>query len=47
MKQKAIMDAGEHLALGLGLQPPYHCYITARVPRVNCPDHGTKQVKIL
>ena len=95
------MDAGELLALGLGLQPPWrlvgqrvdtdkqphevflevaaergakypcpecgrlckahdfheytwrhlnlfqhHCYVTARVPRVDCPDHGTKQVQV-
>ncbi|CAO0819997.1 hypothetical protein DFAR_1260050 [Desulfarculales bacterium] len=20
----------------------YHCYVTARVPRVDCSDHGTK-----
>ena len=95
------MEAGELLALGLGLQPPWrlvgqrvdtdkqphevflevtadrgaeypcpecgrlckahdfheftwrhlnlfqhHCYVTARVPRVDCPDHGTKQVKV-
>ncbi|CAO0822272.1 transposase [Desulfarculales bacterium] len=46
LKQEAIMDAGERLALGLGLQPPYHCYITARVPRMDCPDHGSKQVKM-
>ncbi|CAO0821901.1 transposase [Desulfarculales bacterium] len=24
----------------------YHCYVTARVPRMGCPDHGTKQVKM-
>ncbi|CAO0824820.1 hypothetical protein DFAR_940014 [Desulfarculales bacterium] len=24
----------------------HHCYVTARVPRVPCPDHGTKQVKM-
>ncbi|CAO0821217.1 hypothetical protein DFAR_2210025 [Desulfarculales bacterium] len=24
----------------------HHCYVTARVPRVDCPDHGTKQVKM-
>ncbi|CAO0824680.1 transposase [Desulfarculales bacterium] len=23
----------------------HHCYVTARVPRVDCPDHGTKQAK--
>jgi len=94
------MDAGDLLALGLGLQPPWklvgqrvdtsktphevflevtadrgaeypcpvcgvlckahdfkeftwrhlnlfqhHCYVTARLPRVNCPDHGIKRVK--
>ncbi|CAO0821639.1 hypothetical protein DFAR_2500036 [Desulfarculales bacterium] len=24
----------------------HRCYVTARVPRVACPDHGTKQVKM-
>ncbi|CAO0822368.1 hypothetical protein DFAR_2980015 [Desulfarculales bacterium] len=24
----------------------HHSYVTARVPRVDCPDHGTKQVKM-
>ncbi|CAO0824541.1 hypothetical protein DFAR_710004 [Desulfarculales bacterium] len=24
----------------------HHCYVTARVPRVDCPDHGPKQVKM-
>ncbi|CAO0823352.1 hypothetical protein DFAR_3670009 [Desulfarculales bacterium] len=23
----------------------HHCYVTAQVPRMDCPDHGTKQVK--
>lgn len=23
----------------------HHCYVTARLPRVNCPDHGIKRVK--
>ncbi|CAO0820287.1 hypothetical protein DFAR_3710022 [Desulfarculales bacterium] len=21
----------------------HYCYVTARAPRVDCPDHGTKQ----
>ncbi|CAO0823740.1 hypothetical protein DFAR_3850048 [Desulfarculales bacterium] len=25
----------------------HHCYVTARVPRMDCPDHETKQVKML
>ncbi|CAO0821811.1 hypothetical protein DFAR_2680002 [Desulfarculales bacterium] len=25
----------------------HHCYVIARVPRVNYPDHGTKQVNML
>jgi len=24
----------------------HHCFITARVPRVNCPDHGVKRVTV-
>jgi hypothetical protein len=24
----------------------HHCYITARVPRTNCPDHGVKRVLV-
>jgi len=24
----------------------HHCYITASVPRVNCPDHGVRLVKV-
>lgn len=95
------MGAGELLALGLGLQPPYklvgqrvdtdgqphevfwevaadrgakspcpecgrlckaydfqeltwrtlnlfqhYCYVTAQLPRLDCPDHGPKQVKV-
>ncbi|CAO0822212.1 hypothetical protein DFAR_2870049 [Desulfarculales bacterium] len=24
----------------------HHCYVTALMPRVECLDHGTKQVKI-
>ncbi|CAO0822416.1 hypothetical protein DFAR_3000025 [Desulfarculales bacterium] len=24
----------------------YHCYVTSRAPRVDCPDHGTKQVEM-
>ncbi|CAO0821878.1 hypothetical protein DFAR_2710007 [Desulfarculales bacterium] len=24
----------------------HHCCVTALVPRVDCPDHGTKQVKM-
>ncbi|CAO0823053.1 hypothetical protein DFAR_3460032 [Desulfarculales bacterium] len=24
----------------------HHCYVNTRVPRVGCPDHGTKQVKM-
>jgi len=24
----------------------HHCHVTARVPQVDCPDHGTKQVKV-
>ncbi len=24
----------------------HHCYITAKVPRVNCPEHGVKRVNI-
>ncbi|CAO0820372.1 hypothetical protein DFAR_1540023 [Desulfarculales bacterium] len=27
-------------------QSLYHCYVTARVPRVDYPDHKTKQVKM-
>lgn len=23
----------------------YHCYVTGRMPRVDCPDHGTRRVK--
>lgn len=23
----------------------HHCYVTARLPRVDCPDHGTKRIK--
>ncbi|CAO0819681.1 hypothetical protein DFAR_1050040 [Desulfarculales bacterium] len=23
----------------------HHCHVTVRGPRVDCPDHGTKQVK--
>jgi transposase len=23
----------------------YHCYVTGRMPRVDCPEHGTKRVK--
>ncbi|CAO0820595.1 hypothetical protein DFAR_1730002 [Desulfarculales bacterium] len=25
----------------------HHCYVAARVSRVDCPDHGAKQVKML
>ncbi|CAO0824634.1 hypothetical protein DFAR_760003 [Desulfarculales bacterium] len=79
LKQEAIIDTGELLALGLGSQPlwrlveqrvgtdkkpqygklckahdfheftwlhlnlfQHHCYVTARVPRARCPDHGSK-----
>jgi len=24
----------------------HHCYLTASVPRTNCPDHGVKRVKV-
>ena len=24
----------------------HHCYITAKVPRVKCPDHGVKTIKV-
>jgi hypothetical protein len=24
----------------------HHCFITARVPRVDCPDHGVKRVTV-
>ncbi|WP_419176350.1 transposase family protein [Desulfosediminicola sp.] len=24
----------------------HHCYITARVPRVKCPDHGVRLVQV-
>ena len=24
----------------------HHCYITAKVPRINCPEHGVKRVNI-
>lgn len=24
----------------------HHCYVTARVPRVNCPEHGVKRIKV-
>lgn len=24
----------------------HHCYLTARVPRVDCPDHGTRRVTV-
>lgn len=23
----------------------YHCYVTGRMPRVDCPDHGTRRIK--
>ncbi|CAO0823502.1 hypothetical protein DFAR_3730004 [Desulfarculales bacterium] len=26
---------------------PHECYVTARVLRMDCPDHGSKQVKML
>ncbi|KHK00170.1 Mobile element protein [Desulfovibrio sp. TomC] len=25
----------------------HYCYLTARVPRVDCPDHGTRRVTVL
>src|SRR3546814_10114933 len=24
----------------------HHCYITARVPRTDCPEHGVKRVRV-
>jgi transposase len=24
----------------------HHCYITAKVPRTNCPDHGVKRIQV-
>jgi len=24
----------------------HHCFITARVPRIDCPDHGVKRVTV-